>query len=424
MSRKIRLSNLSDEQKDKIGNDLQINPEPSKYAKYAKPNPIYLFDIEGNFVYVPFSYNKELERPNRDSFPKINSKFEGELRDNQKILRTQAIQLLNSTGSVIIAAYPGYGKTCTAINIATKINLPTLILIHRIVLLQQWKDAIQKFSPNSKVQILTAKTKMEKADFYIMNACNVSKHYRDYYNKIGFLIVDECHLIMADKLSQCMKYILPRYLLGLSATPYRNDGLDILIDMYFGNQKLVRQMYKKHTVYKVRTGLKIENQYMANGKLDWNSILNEQATNQQRNELIIKIIKYFSERVFLVLCKRVDQANYLYQRLVEEKEDVTSLIGANQTFEKNSRILVGSIQKTGVGFDHPRLNTLILATDVLDYFIQYLGRVFRTEDNEPIIFDIVDFHPVLEKHFKSRCETYVEHGGVIKDFSKEFTNFL
>lgn len=424
MSRILNINNLTDTELQTMSNELQIAQEPSKYAFSTQPNIICLFETEGDKLIIPFSYGKKYPRPNRTQFPTTNVEFTGELRENQKHVKNEAIDFLNKKGSVIIAAACGFGKTSMAIYISTKIKMKTLILCHRIVLVNQWKESIMKFCPYSTVQVLTGKSEMEDVDFYIMNASNVHKHTRTFYNKIGFLIVDEAHTIMADKLSQCMRYITPRYVLGLSATPYRTDGLDSLLDMYFGKDKIVRKLHRKHTVYRINTGIKPEIKLNRMGKVDWNSVLESQCLDKQRNEMIVKLVKYFKDRIFLVLCKRVEQANYLVQRFLEEKEDVTSLIGSNQEYEQSSRILVGTAQKTGVGFDHPRLNTMILASDLEQYFVQYLGRVFRREDTEPIIFDLVDSYSLLLKHFNTRNSVYLEHGGIVKDFKKEFPNFF
>jgi len=402
---------------------LQISVEPSKYAFNAQPTIISLFEAEGENVYMPFSYNTKYPRPARKDFSEQEMKFTGKLREDQKKVRDEAIDRLNTHGSVIISCYPGWGKTCMAIYIATKIKMKTIILCNRIVLINQWKSSINNFCPQATVQILSAKSVMEDVDFYIINAANVPKHSRSFYKDIGLVVVDESHLIMAERMSHCMRYLQPRYVLGLSATPYRMDGLNMLMDMYFGTYKIVRKLFRKHTVYRVNTGFKPEVKLNRMGKVDWGSVLEGQCLNRDRNELIIRIIKRFRDRVFIVLCKRVVQAEYLEKRLKEEGEDVTSLIGKNQEYEQKSRILIGTVGKTGVGFDHPRLNALILASDVEQYFIQYLGRVFRTQEGEPLIFDLVDNFPLLEKHFKTRVGVYVEHGGVVKNFSKEFGDF-
>jgi hypothetical protein len=79
---------------------------------------------------------------------------------------------------------------------------------------------------------------------------------------------------------------------------------------------------------------------------------------------------------------------------------------------------VASLQKCGVGFSHDILDSLIIASDMEEYFIQYLARVMRTEEVEPIVFDLVDNHPALKKHFGHRKKVYTKAGGVIKDYKK------
>lgn len=418
MSRKVNINSLSDTRLQKISNDLIIKQEPSKYAFFQPPKYIKLFEIDNEILKVPFSYDVNLERPLRSEFPETKIDFVGELREQQKKVKSEAIESLNNHGSVIIACFPGFGKTCLSIYIACKLKMPTLIICNRIVLIKQWEESIKKFAPTARIQVLDSTIKLKDADFYIINASNVPKHTNSFYKDIGVLIVDECHLIMAEKLSECMRSIFPRYLIGLSATPYRHDGLNELIDFYFGKKKIEIQLFRKHTVYKVNTGFVPETKMNKMGKLDWGSVLDSQCNNPERNELIISLIKKFSDRVFLVLCKRVEQANYLFSRLKEENEDVTSLIGKNQTYEQKSRILIGTVQKAGTGFDHPRLNAMILASDVEQYFVQFLGRVFRREDTEPIIFDLVDNFGLLQKHYKSRQFVYIQHGGLIKNYSE------
>ena len=72
----------------------------------------------------------------------------------------------------------------------------------------------------------------------------------------------------------------------------------------------------------------------------------------------------------------------------------------------------------GTGFDHDKLNALLLASDVEEYFIQYLGRIFRTNEGYPLVFDIVDDHPVLRKHYFTRQATYIAHGGEIHPYKR------
>ena len=125
----------------------------------------------------------------------------------------------------------------------------------------------------------------------------------------------------------------------------------------------------------------------------------------------------------MILVKRVSQGEYLLNTLISYGEHTTSLLGNNQTFDREARILIATGQKCGTGFDHDKLDTLVLASDFEEYFVQYLGRIFRKRDTEPIVYDFVDKNGILEKHFKTRKEIYTEHGGTIKQYDIEKLNF-
>ena len=331
---------------------------------------------------------------------------------------------ISGNNRFLLGNYTVTHNTAMSIYIASKISLKTLVLCNRVVLINQWKESISRFCPNSTVSVINPKSPLKDTDFYIANAINIPKKSRDEYKDIGFLIVDEAHLIMAKKLSESMKLILPKYILGLSATPYRHDDLNVLMDFYFGSEKIQRKLYRQHTVYKVNTLIKPETKLNQCGKVDWNHIIDFISNHESRNEMIIKIVKHFTTKTFLILCKRVSQAEYLISRFKEMGESVTSLIRSQQSYEKDSRILIGTAQKVGTGFDHPKLDSLILACDVEQYFIQYLGRVFRVKDSVPTIFDLVDNHGILIKHYKTRQSIYLEHGGSIKDFRREFPDLI
>ena len=123
-----------------------------------------------------------------------------------------------------------------------------------------------------------------------------------------------------------------------------------------------------------------------------------------------------------MIVKRVIQGHYLVEKLRERGETVTSLLGSQQEYDVESRVLVGTNSKCGTGFDHPRLDTLLLAGDVEEYFIQYLGRVCRTREVRPIIFDLVDNNPILKRHFNTRRGEYLEVGGTVRNFDISLLN--
>jgi superfamily II DNA or RNA helicase len=418
MSIKILIDDLPQERS--VDDDLEIIIE-NKFGLGA-PKYVYPYRANGGYVYVPFSYGIKILRekpPKRETFHSLTPdiEFSGTLREEQNNVRKEALTILSKSNSIILSMPCGFGKTACAINLAVKIKLCTLVIVNKLVLIKQWKESLEKFIPGCSICVLTPKGIRKDCDFYLINASNAEKIGPEYLSRVGLVIVDEAHNIMAEMLARSMQYITPRYCIGLTATPYRPDGLDILLDMYFSPQKIIRTLHRPHTIYKVSTGFKPKVEKTRDGRVNWGSILDQQAMSPERNKLIIRIILDHPDRNFLILVKRIEQGNLLSDTLSQEGVSVTDLLGSNQEFDPDARVLVGTCQKVGVGFDHPKLNALLLASDIEEYFIQYLGRVFRSQEVEPIVFDLVDDNSILNKHFNTRKNTYKSVGGVIMPYT-------
>jgi superfamily II DNA or RNA helicase len=418
MSIVLPVEELSDKSREIINDELKLELK-NKYdvgpSRYLIP-----YELTGDErIKLPFAFASrrlKIKRPTRSLFPTIDVEFDGDLRPEQVEVKQEAVSILNKKGSVIMSMYCGFGKTITGINMACAIGFKTLVIVNKIVLMTQWEESIKRFCPRASVQKIKPKCVKKDCDFYIINAINAEKMGDAFFADIGCVIVDEAHLIMAETVSKCLQSLSPRYLIGLTATPYRPDGLNGLLDFYFGEDKIIRELHREHIVYKVKTGFKPTIELGVTGRVNWGVVLDSQSKDPDRNDLILKIICHFKERNFLVLVKRVEQGLYLEEKLSEMGEKVTSLIGSNQTFEASSRILIGTCSKVGTGFDHPKLDTLLMAADVEEYFIQYLGRCMRTKDNVPVVFDLVDDNGILTKHYATRKKIYEKHGGVIKNF--------
>lgn len=439
MSIIITSEQLSEEDEERVINEVFVKKIESN--SFAQPfpgrkketivRPYYMSD-DGQRAYLPFRWCLDnistASRLPRSSLTPLteNTKFNSTLRSVQLEIKDECISNLNRHGCSLISLYPGAGKTALSIYLATKIGLKTLIVCHRLVLIEQWKKAIARFIDNPRIGFVKTEKNPEKMkktldnDFILVNAQNVKKIGEEAFRGVGLVIIDEIHAIMAESLSECLYHLTPRYLVGLSATPNRPDGLDGLLDFYFGTDtKITRELYHPHLVYRIDTTI----EYEEDSKTQWSAMITSQCMNEGRNRLIVDIILHFKDRHFLVLCKRVDQAKWIASKLEEEKENVSVMTENVNDFDENSRIIVSSVQKTGCGFSFDKLDALVIASDVEEYFIQYLARVMRTEEVKPIVFDLVDPHHSLKKHFSARKKVYQKAGGVIKDFYKEFPQF-
>lgn len=429
MSIQISLSQLNHDDKKKILNDLhfrkKMNSKNRQQVFRVSGPEIICYKIRNDVLYLPFHYAlkniQNTKYPERTFFKFMsNIKFTGSLRPEQKNFKKQIIDVLNKSHSLLIALHVGFGKSIITLSIASSIQLKTIIIVHRIILLHQWIESIHNFC-NHNIKIAEfGDENIDDCDILIINVLNVTKLSENILKQFGLVIVDECHLISTQFFSKSLQYLTPRYLIGLSATPYRNDGLDKIMDFYFGPDKIIKKLQLDHIVYKIQTSLEPPVEFNKNGQIDWNTILTYQSTHMGRNNMIKNIASHFQDRHILILCKRKDQVFHLYNELLSNNQSVTTLCGNQNHFDKNARILIATINKAGVGFSHEILDTLIVAADVEEYFIQYFGRITRRPDVKPIIFDIIDKNKILQQHFYTRKKLYQEIGGQILDFKKHF----
>lgn len=428
MSVKIPLSKLSIQKREKIISDLTTKNEDTKYGVGTKIEAFKVI-IEGDMKYVcvPFSY--AYQHPSisfnirNEGHPKANNyTFDIPLNSVQEEVKDEIYDVLNRTRSILISLYTGAGKSLLAIFLASKLKYKTMIICHRITIMNQWKESIQKSCPLASVQIVDGKdTLKEDIDFYIMNITNVQKKSEEELKNIGLVIVDEAHCMCTDNTCQSLLNFYPKYLIGLTATP--ENVKNNLLHYFYGSEWVVRKMYRPHNVYLIESLFKPEMKDNGRGTIDWNSVLQSQALSTDFNQIIIEIIRYFHNRTFFVLCKRKDQTMYLYKQLKNLGENVDIYIANAKTYDDKARILVSSYSKGGVGMDCPKMDALIIGSDVMENVIQYIGRVFRREHTVPIIFDILAKNHVMFKHYTTRRDTYLSLGGIVKPIQTfpEFT---
>jgi superfamily II DNA or RNA helicase len=396
-----------------IDKKLLSNEQKTEIAEKLNISNITLYNVFAGKVSVPLSFGIKLHKPKLEEQESMSCNIE--LRYEQQEIFNKIMEILPRARTAILSLPPSFGKTILAIAAAAKFGRKTLIIVHRGIIADQWKKTIDKYCPAAGAQIIKSAKEFAGAAagnsmFYICGPRLICARM-DF---IKFLIVDEVHLIVTK--SSCFEYIYPDYSLALSATPYRNDDLGLLINIYFGNEYVSLFTKREHVVHKIPYRVQYEMRYIeGNGKkkVDWNYILKQQCECAARNKMIVDIIEKNSDKNFIVLCKRKQQILLLYNIIRERNMNVYTFYGNDKIYENNARILLTTVSKCGVGFDDPRLNAMILAADVENYFIQYLGRVFRSEETRPIIYDIVDTNFVLEKHWKTRREIYKKYGGEI-----------
>lgn len=421
MSTYVALDTLSEEQIKQLGAPVFAGDKAFLLTQRTVDNrhmcvPMYrLYQVLG-------------VRPNGHiQYPTTRVEFTGELRPHQLEIRDHVLEILQKQSVCNLRLHCGAGKTILAIHLACQLGVKVLCLVHRTCLIKQWTDSICEFTNLQKkdVQLIKANEPIKDVPFSIINVTNLGKRSSVEMLQFGTIICDECHTTVgSDKNSQVFPILTPKYCMGLSATPERPDMMHKVTECYLGDVYVVKEMHQPHLVYKVPYSpdtdygsdtFKVE----STGKLNWNAILNASAMDEARNQMIASIPVRFADRHFIVLSKRVEQAYRLKELLVAEGVHCTIYTGTDKSFDENARVLITTYSKGGVGLDWPKLDALIVATDVSNLFEQYAGRIFRKKGMIPLIFDVVDSFGPFFIHFKKRKEFYEKTGGVVWTYQPE-----
>ncbi|HFO9690035.1 TPA: DEAD/DEAH box helicase family protein, partial [Escherichia coli] len=162
-----------------------------------------------------------------------NAVFTGNLRAEQE----EAVSALLRYDTGVLCAPTAFGKTVTAAAVIARRKVNTLILVHRTELLKQWQERLAVFlQVGDSIGIIGGGKHKPCGNIDIAVVQSISRHgeVEPLVRNYGQIIVDECHHIGAVSFSAILKETNARYLLALTATPIRRDGLHPIIFMYCG----------------------------------------------------------------------------------------------------------------------------------------------------------------------------------------------
>ena len=296
---------------------------------------------------------------------------------------------------------------------------PTLILVHTKELLFQWQDRIKTFLGIDAGLIGAGKFDIQPITIAIVNTA--SKHLNKLPQHFGHLVVDECHRVPSTLFTEVVTAFNAKYMLGLSATPYRRDGLSKLIGWYLGLHRVrvnMAVLHKTGAILHPEIVIRKTN-FRYSYSDDYQKMISALVEDDSRNALIAGDIKQQSQKngLSLVVSDRIDHLKELAARTdtnhhlltgktspKKRREIVKSLAGGNV------RVLFSTLSLIGEGFDCPDMDALFLTTPIKfsGRLKQVVGRVLRpSEGKEPVVFDYLDSNVRLLSHqAKSRQKTF------------------
>lgn len=379
-------------------------------------------------------------RDERIAKKKVKVEFEGQLTPIQE----KAVKKIKESDLGILMAPPGAGKTVMACKLIADRKVSTLILVHRQPLLEQWKERISSFLkiPIKEIGTLSgSKKKMTgKIDVGMLQTIANLDDFTEIIEKYSQIIIDECHHIPAQTFEAILKQIPARYILGLSATPYRKDGLEKIMFLQCGPIRHeilpseVSALPKEVSIYE--TSLVFPEDL--GRQPPYHVLIHHLVQNKVRNNLIAsKVTEVLEQNRFpLLVSDRKDHLELLQQLIKTMNPDVELVVlegtltnkQRKTAFEKitefkfaNKKIMIMATSSLiGEGFDLPALDTLIFATPLSfeGRLIQYAGRIHRESPNKALaqIIDFVDsYSAMFLKMYRGRISTYRKMGYKINE---------
>ena len=238
----IKYKDISDDILNNIKDELTVQPytNPEFNGSVEK---FKLYIKKKNKIIVPRYYGvKKFGKPTKNklgNFEKNNNlNFVYSLRENQKPAIDACLKDFDINGGCLLCAGCGFGKTSCSLYLACQLKVKTLVIVHKHFLLNQWIESIKKFVPNAKVGTIRGKTiDIEDKDIVIgmLQSISMKDYDKNIFKDFGLTIVDECHHISSEVFSQALPKISTKYMLGLTATPNRKDGLAKVFKWYLGD---------------------------------------------------------------------------------------------------------------------------------------------------------------------------------------------
>ncbi|MFC4321312.1 DEAD/DEAH box helicase family protein [Litchfieldia salsa] len=312
--------------------------------------------------------------------------------------------------SALVVMATGLGKTYLAGFFAQNFGR-TLFIAHREEILHQAQKSFQTIMPNRTYGIYNGKQKEGQADGVFASIYTLSmKHHLEVFAPSDFdlIIVDEFHHAAADSYQRVLEYFKPKFLLGITATPDRNDNKDVYaicdgnvayrIDFLEAIQRRWLAPFRYYGVYD-------DTDY---SQITWlgNKYSEEELLQVQlREELADKILEAWNKHKqtrTIVFCSSIRQADFLsghfnkngYRTLsLHSKQQSVSRKRAIEMIEARELDAIFTVDLFNEGVDIPVIDTLLFVrpTESLTVFTQQVGRGLRLNDHKDycVIIDLI-----------------------------------
>jgi superfamily II DNA or RNA helicase len=332
----------------------------------------------------------------------------------------------------------------TAAAMIARRGINTLILVHRTELLKQWRQRLFAFLDVDKEVIGVIgggkNNATGKIDIAVMQSLSRKGEVNSLVKNYGQVIVDECHHVGAASFDAILRRVKAKYVLGLTATPIRRDGQQPIIFMQCGpiRHRAAQPVNAPHDLavmpWRIEApitlpadaGIQDLFRYLAQNSLRTKAIARAiiDAFGQGRKVLVLTERTEHIEAIRSELSGTITEPLVLHGRL-SKKQRATLIATLDVLPADMPRVLLATGKLVGEGFDHPPLDTLVLAMPVSwkGSLQQYVGRLHREQAGKTDV-RVVDFidvdHPVLLRMWNKRQRGYRAMGYRIETMADTF----
>ena len=352
--------------------------------------------------------------------------YQKEILEKLKAERT----LFNRNKNLIVAA-TGVGKTVIAgfdykdfTKAHRKDKNRLLFIAHREEILKQSRSTFRAIlKENNFGDLFVGGNVPNSLDHLFMSiqSFNSTKLYEkttaDFYD---FIIVDEFHHAEAPSYRRLLEYYEPKILLGLTATPERMDGKNVL--EYFDDriaaemrlpEAIDRKLLSPFQYFAVSDSIDLSKLKWTRGGYDKQELENVYTNNDIRvNGVITSLNKYVTdieEVIGLAFCVSVQHAKYMADKFNKSGIPSMAVLGESSHEDRGSakRKLVSgevkflfTVDLYNEGIDIPEINTVLFLrpTESLTVFLQQLGRGLRLNEGKECL-TVLDFVGQAHKNY-------------------------
>jgi superfamily II DNA or RNA helicase len=423
---------------------LTLRPKASAAAP-QKPAPIHTAFVVGDdddaaaaVLHVPRFWGLRHvagadfrdTRTSGSSFATTDLRFGATLNPVQAEATASALRQLRALGGAMLVLPCGFGKTVCALWLSAQLRRRTLVVVHSDALADQWLQRIGTFLPGAVIGRI-------QQDVVLVDGCDVvvgmiqSLVKRSYdaatLDSFGLVVVDEAHHVAAPMFSQALRKLPARFVLGLSATPDRGDGLGHALEWFLGPIAFRAERERTDRVdVSILTYTRGLQREITNrrGDVMCSTMVSNLALDVVRTRYVRDLVleQARQNRNVMVLSDRLDQLVALEDMLVRDAPTlvVARVVGGTKAAARddgfqNATVILSTYHYASEGLDIPRLDTLVMATP-RSSIEQSVGRILRPFANKPRprVIDVKDPFSLFEAMSWKRHRYYKSQNYAIR----------